>query len=98
MVSLDHPCHSISINIILTGLHVPVYREAFTCWQTEFADFAGPSLTRFIAAWRSIKAWLHIHFPEVAATLRPGASKQQVEEAEEMLQQQLPLAVKMLYR
>jgi cell wall assembly regulator SMI1 len=53
---------------------------------------------RALACWRRIENYLQQHSPQILATLNPGASAQQVQEAEEALGHPLPLAVRCIYR
>jgi cell wall assembly regulator SMI1 len=59
---------------------------------------AGPLLSRALACWRRIEAYLQQHSPQILATLNPGATPEQVQQAEEELGHALPLAVRCIYR
>jgi hypothetical protein len=73
-------------------------RAAYAAWHTAYADVAGPLLSRTLACWRRIEGYLQQHSPQILATLNPGATAQQLQEAEEQLGHPLPLAVRCIYR
>ncbi|KAF6264373.1 hypothetical protein COO60DRAFT_178714 [Scenedesmus sp. NREL 46B-D3] len=76
----------------------PSYRAAYAAWHAAYADVAGPLLARALACWRRIERHLQLHSPQILATLNPGATAQQVQQAEEALGHPLPLAVRCIYR
>jgi len=73
-------------------------RAAYAAWQTAYADVSGPLLARSLAAWNSIKAWLAVHSPQILDTLNPGATAEQLADAEEQLGHPLPAALRCIYR
>ncbi|WIA35184.1 hypothetical protein OEZ86_003649 [Tetradesmus obliquus] len=80
------------------GSEAATYRAAYAAWHTAYADVAGPLLARTLACWRRIEAYLQQHSPQILATLNPGATAQQVAQAEAELGHPLPLAVRCIYR
>eukprot|EP00879_Flechtneria_rotunda_P020847 GHRR01021948.1.p1 GENE.GHRR01021948.1~~GHRR01021948.1.p1 ORF type:complete len:265 (+),score=31.16 GHRR01021948.1:225-1019(+) len=74
------------------------YRSAYSNWHRTYADVAGPFLARTLACWNTIKAWLATHSPQILATLNPGATANEVAEAEASLGHPLPLAARCIYR
>lgn len=48
--------------------------------------------------WDRLKSWLTINFPEAKATLRKGASEEDIQELEEHLKVKLPVPTRILYR
>lgn len=55
-------------------------------------------LTRALAAWSKIKAWLRVHSPRILQTLNPGATSEQVAQVEAALGHPLPMAMRCIYR
>eukprot|EP00775_Hariotina_reticulata_P004185 gene4185-4433_t len=80
------------------GTAAASFRAAYASWQTAYADVCGPLLARSLAAWNSIKAWLAEHSPQILETLNPGATAEQLAEAEEQLGHPLPAAMRCIYR
>ena len=48
--------------------------------------------------WDRLRNWLTVNFPEAGATLRKGASEDDIQELENMLKVKLPLSTRVLYR
>lgn len=48
--------------------------------------------------WDNLKLWLSLNFPEAEATLRKGATEEDLEEFESALKVKLPLPTRLLYR
>jgi F-box protein 3 len=57
-----------------------------------------PLVMRVKRCWGRLKNWLSINFPEAAATLRKGASEDDIQESQRILKVQLPLPTRILYR
>ena len=78
--------------------------EAYAAWRAEYADVPAPCMARALRCWHRLEAWLSQHAPSVAASLRLGATRAEVDEAEaEVLgdgavEGGLPPAVRALYR
>lgn len=73
------------------------YRDACGRWHLLCRRYGSHAL-RTIAAWNAIKAWLDEHIPEIASSLRPGASEEELDAAEHQLGVTLPPALRVLYR
>lgn len=75
----------------------PSYRAAWAHWH-PFCVRYGSYALRSLHAWHQIRSWLAINAPEVAASLRPGASEADLDDAERQLRVRLPPALRALYR
>lgn len=53
---------------------------------------------RVRCCWDNLKLWLSLNFPEAKATLRKGATEDDLEELETALKVKLPLPTRLLYR
>ena len=76
---------------------LPTYRAACAQWH-PFCTRYGHLALRSLHAWGQIHAWLNAHAPEVAASLRPGATEADLDDAEHQLKVRLPAALRVLYR
>lgn len=55
-------------------------------------------VTRVKKCWDSLRSWLTVNFPEAGATLRKGASENDIQELENTLKVKLPLPTRVLCR
>lgn len=93
------PRHLMRITQGLMHTHSPVpSRAAYAAWRTEYADVYSPLLVRAAHAWASILAWLQEHIPDIADSVRPGASRELLAEVEAELGHELPPALRAVYR
>jgi F-box protein 3 len=60
----------------------------------QYGNFA----LRALHAWQQIHSWLDLHAPQILASLRPGATEAELDDAERMLKVQFPAALRVLYR
>lgn len=74
------------------------YRDAYKSWRTAFGYRYGGYLIRALDAWKRIKDFLRQEFPQVLTSLRPGATEEEIAEAEEALGCKMPLSLAVLYR
>lgn len=66
--------------------------------MVTYGDVKGPFFTRALAMWAKIKTWLAANSPQLLATLNPGATVEQLVEAEAALGHRLPDPVRCIYR
>ena len=76
---------------------LPSYRAACAQWH-PFCKQYGNFALRAIHAWQQIHSWLDLHAPEILASLRPGATEAELDEAERTLKVRFPAALRVLYR
>mmetsp|Transcript_7207 Transcript_7207/g.15734 ORF Transcript_7207/g.15734 Transcript_7207/m.15734 type:complete len:446 (+) Transcript_7207:122-1459(+) len=74
------------------------YRLAYGAWATEFGADESSYIKRSVTAWKSIEAFLTAHHPAIKSSLQPGASEQDIRQAEEALGCKLHPALKAIYR
>jgi F-box protein 3 len=74
----------------------PSFRATCAAWHPLFKRY-GPLAARAAAAWRRVEGWTAAHVPAVAASLRPGATEAELDEAEAQLGFALPEALRALY-
>ena len=72
------------------GQAAPSFRAAFLAWAAHFAGLPRGVTARALHAWARVGAWMRLHAPFVADSLRPGATAAQVAEAEAALGVKLP--------
>ncbi|KAH9301973.1 hypothetical protein KI387_013556, partial [Taxus chinensis] len=77
--------------------YLPV-QETYEKWHATFGTYPLSIVKRAKHVWDIIRNWTSIHFPEVADTLAPGASEEQLSEVEERLGWKLPAPMRVLYR
>ena len=82
---------------VATRALLPTYREAYHGWQRALGSY-GELGRRAWRAWATVEAWLEEHSPVVGASLRPGASEEDLGSAERQLGMALPPALRVLYR
>lgn len=75
---------------------LPTFRATCGRWH-PFCLRYGPLGLRSLRAWAQIQSWLERNAPEIAASLRPGASEAALREAELQLGVTLPSALRALY-
>lgn len=105
LASDDHLwCHfcsqdfNISSRVDPTGSPCSSYKETYEKWHEAFYMYPLSIVRRAKDCWDIIRNWTSIHFPEVANTLVPGASEDEIRRAEDQLGWQLPVSTRILYR
>ncbi|MCO5587600.1 hypothetical protein L7F22_041549 [Adiantum nelumboides] len=76
----------------------PSYKEAFKLWCINFRTYPQSLVARTKRCWDSLRHWTSSNYPEIAHSLRPGVSEEELNQFEEQLGWKLPLAVRLLYR
>lgn len=97
----SHHCSQdlhISTPIDPFGTPAPSFKVAYQLWKEAFSMYPWPLVKRVKSCWDNLKSWLHSNFPEVLATLRKGASEEDLNEVEKSLKVKLPLATRLIYR
>ncbi|KAF5733913.1 hypothetical protein HS088_TW16G00354 [Tripterygium wilfordii] len=74
------------------------FKEAYQRWRESFGMYPWPLVQRVKRCWDQLRSWLATNFPEAKATLRKGASEDEIEEVEKFLDVKLPLPTRILYR
>ncbi|CAK9151924.1 unnamed protein product [Ilex paraguariensis] len=80
------------------GNPVSSFKEAYQTWRKAFSMYPWSLVIRVKRCWDKLKDWLAINFPEALATLRTGASEDNIKELETCLKVKLPLPTRVLYR
>ena len=75
----------------------PSFRATCAQWQPVWRRY-GALAPRALRAWRRIERWTAQHLPEVALSLRPGATEEELDAAEVELGLELPDALRVIYR
>lgn len=107
-------CKLLAGRILVTSLHIINHltqfflanlnsdcgglQVAYQLWREAFSMYSWPLVKRVKRCWDSLKSWLGSNFPEVLATLRKGASEEELNEVEIRLKVKLPLPTRLLYR
>lgn len=81
-----------------TGSPCSSYKETYEKWHEAFYMYPLSIVRRAKDCWDIIRNWTLIHFPEVANTLVPGASEDEIRRAEDKLGWKLPVSTRILYR
>ncbi|XP_021751930.1 F-box protein SKIP16-like [Chenopodium quinoa] len=89
---------NISTPIDPLGSPAPSYKVAYRLWREAFIMYPWPLFKRVKRCWDSLKSWLESNFPEVLATLRKGASEEELNDVEKSLKVKLPLPTRLIYR
>ncbi|KAI5082144.1 hypothetical protein GOP47_0001887 [Adiantum capillus-veneris] len=76
----------------------PSYKEAYKLWCMNFRMYPRSVVVRAKRCWDSLRDWTSINYPEIAHSLRPGVSEEDLNNFEGQLGWKLPLAVRVLYR
>ncbi|CAH8354459.1 unnamed protein product [Eruca vesicaria subsp. sativa] len=76
----------------------PSFKEAYQSWRESFRMYPWNLVKRVRSCWDNLKLWLSLNFPEAKATLRKGATEDELEEFESALKVKLPLPTRLLYR
>eukprot|EP01103_Thecamoeba_quadrilineata_P002504 TRINITY_DN12455_c0_g1_i1.p1 TRINITY_DN12455_c0_g1~~TRINITY_DN12455_c0_g1_i1.p1 ORF type:complete len:409 (-),score=42.22 TRINITY_DN12455_c0_g1_i1:20-1222(-) len=80
-----------------TLLQFKSFYQTYGAWFRSFGKYQ----TYYLPAsrsWRSLENWLQVQLPSVYETLNPGATEEELDEAEKALEQPLPLAARVIYR
>ncbi|CAL5417049.1 unnamed protein product [Camellia sinensis] len=80
------------------GNPISTFKEAYKIWRESFGMYPWPLVMRVRRCWARLKCWLSENFPEALATLRKGASEDEIKEFEKKLKVKLPLPTRVLYR
>ncbi|KAA8531426.1 hypothetical protein F0562_006221 [Nyssa sinensis] len=80
------------------GNPTPSFKGAYQIWREAFGMYPWSLLGRVKRCWGRLKSWLMVNFPEAVATLRKGASEDEIKELEDCLKVKLPLPTRLLYR
>jgi len=73
------------------------FRAACAQWH-PFCKQYGNFALRSLHAWQQIHSWLDLYAPQILASLRPGATEAELDEAERTLKVRFPAALRVLYR
>ncbi|KAF3496815.1 hypothetical protein DY000_02051979 [Brassica cretica] len=76
----------------------PSFKMAYQSWRESFIMYPRHLVKRVSHCWDNLKLWLSLNFPEAEATLRKGATEEDLEEFESALKVKLPLPTRLLYR
>ncbi|KAG9441838.1 hypothetical protein H6P81_017692 [Aristolochia fimbriata] len=74
------------------------FKEAYKLWKEAFGMYPWSLVKRIKRCLSVLKTWVVLNFPEVASTLRRGASEAEIEEIEDALGVKLPIPTRLLYR
>ncbi|KAJ7297210.1 hypothetical protein O6H91_Y072900 [Diphasiastrum complanatum] len=74
------------------------HKAAYEAWRTGFKVYPMALVLRAKQCWDGIRSWAVSNFPDAYKSLLPGASEEEIEEAEEKLGWRLPTSVRLLYR
>lgn len=74
------------------------YKEAYKLWHANFHMYPQSLVLRTKRCWASLRDWASSNYPEIANSLRPGVSEEDLNRLEEQLGWKLPPAVRLLYR
>ncbi|XP_059632929.1 F-box protein SKIP16 [Cornus florida] len=80
------------------GNPTPSFKAAYQKWREAFGMYPWSLVRRVKICWGSLRNWLTVNFPEAVATLRNGASEDEIKELEDCLKVKLPLPTRLLYR
>ncbi|XP_047308720.1 F-box protein SKIP16 [Impatiens glandulifera] len=80
------------------GNPTSTFKEAYKRWKESFSMYPWPLVGRSKRCWDRIKSWFLANFPEAFATLRAGASEDELTNLENQLNVKLPLPTRILYR
>ncbi|KAL6976196.1 F-box protein skip16 [Sarracenia purpurea var. burkii] len=80
------------------GNPTPTFKVAYQVWREAFGMYPWPLVRRVKKCWGRLKSWLSTNFPEALATLRKGASEDEIKKLENSLRVNLPLPTRVLYR
>ncbi|KAG5560921.1 hypothetical protein RHGRI_004078 [Rhododendron griersonianum] len=98
-MGLDSVGGALAIHEILSKLG-PTDTAAVTyqVWREAFGMYPWPLVRQVKRCWGRLKSWLSANFPEALATLRKGASEDEIKSLEKSLKVKLPLPTRLLYR
>jgi F-box protein 3 len=74
------------------------FKLAYQLWREAFGMYPWDLVKRVKRCWDVLKNWLKVNFPEAEATLRKGASEDEIRQLETILKVKLPLPTKIIYR
>lgn len=80
------------------GNPCPSFKAAYQSWRKDFGMYPWPLVGRVKNCWARIRSWLTLNFPEALATLRKGASEDDIKHFEKCLNVNLPLPTRLLFR
>lgn len=80
------------------GNPCPTLKAAYQAWRESFGMYPWPLVRRVKKCWDRLKMWLSNNFPEALATLRKGASEEDINALETSLKVKLPFPTRVLYR
>nr|XP_027117529.1 F-box protein SKIP16-like isoform X1 [Coffea arabica] len=80
------------------GNPTATFKEAYGTWRDAFHMYPWPLVMRVKRCWDRLKNWFAANFPEILATLRRGASEEEINALEMSLKVKLPLPTRVLYR
>ncbi|ESQ36310.1 hypothetical protein EUTSA_v10007687mg [Eutrema salsugineum] len=80
------------------GDPAPSFKTAYQLWRESFRMYPWNLVKRVRRCWDNLKQWLSLNFPEAKATLRKGATEDDLEQVETALKVKLPLPTRLLYR
>ncbi|KAL1202140.1 F-box protein SKIP16 [Cardamine amara subsp. amara] len=80
------------------GDSAPSFKTAYKLWRESFRMYPWNLVKRVRLCWDNLKEWLSLNFPEAKATLRKGATEDDLQEFETCLKVKLPLPTRLLYR
>ncbi|KAM7277972.1 hypothetical protein ACFE04_005106 [Oxalis oulophora] len=80
------------------GNITPSFKLAYQLWRKSFGMYPWHLVKRVKRCWDVLKNWLKVNFPEAVATLRRGASEDDIRRLETVLEVQLPLPTRLIYR
>ncbi|XP_058202308.1 F-box protein SKIP16 isoform X2 [Rhododendron vialii] len=80
------------------GNPTPTFKVTYQVWREAFGMYPWPLVRRVKRCWGRLKSWLSANFPEALATLRKGASEDEIKSLEKSLKVKLPLPTRLLYR
>ena len=76
---------------------LPSFRAACAQWHPFCRQYGNYAL-RALHAWQQIHSWLALHAPQILASLKPGATEAELDDAERTLKVKFPAALRVLYR
>ncbi|XP_015887009.2 F-box protein SKIP16 isoform X1 [Ziziphus jujuba] len=80
------------------GNPTPSFKICYQIWRKEFCIYPWSLVKRVRRCWDRLRSWLAVNFPEAGATLRKGATEDDIKELENALKVKLPLPTRVLYR
>jgi F-box protein 3 len=75
---------------------LPSFRAACLEWHAICKKYGTHGL-RAVRAMARIRSWLQVHAPEIASTLRPGATEETFKSCQRKYKRKIPVAIRALY-